>query len=139
MEIEPIDGMAHGVDGFGSKLIRSLVFIKHCPCRFNECLVLSLHNTILLWSVWSQKLVFDPFFIKELFNACVLEFGSIVTSYSLDLHLKLILGSSCKFLEVFLDFTLVLQKEYPSETRIVINNYKTVFVTANAYVCHQPK
>ena len=81
----------------------------------------------------------DPFFIKELFNACVLELGSVVTSYSLDLHLKLILGSSCKFLEGFLDLTLVLQKEYPSETRIVINNYKTVFVTANAYVCHRPE
>ena len=79
----------------------------------------------------------DPFFIKELFNACVLEFGSIVTFYSLDLQLKVILGSSFKFLESFLTFTLVLQKEYPSETRIVINNYKTIFVTAYAYVCNK--
>jgi hypothetical protein len=44
------------------------------------------------------------------------------------------LGSSCKLLEDALDFTLITQKEYPSETRIAINNYKTIFVTTNAYV-----
>jgi hypothetical protein len=27
-----------------------------------------------------------------------------------------------------------MQKEYLSETRIVINNYKTIFVIANAYI-----
>src|SRR6266508_4595510 len=40
------------------------------------------------------------FFIKELFNACILEFTSVVASYPFDLHFKLVLSSSCKFLKV---------------------------------------
>jgi hypothetical protein len=32
-----------------------------------------------------------------------------------------------------------LQKEHPSETRIIINNDKTIFVTANAYICNGTK
>jgi hypothetical protein len=32
-----------------------------------------------------------------------------------------------------------MQKEYPSKTRIIINNDKTIFITTNAYVSHQPK
>ena len=76
----------------------------------------------------------DNFFIKELFNVGVLELRPIVTSNSLDLDIKLILGSFCKLLEDAMYFTLVTQKEYPSETRIIINNYKTIFVTTNAYI-----
>jgi hypothetical protein len=76
----------------------------------------------------------DSFLIKELFNIGVLELRPIVTPNSLDLDIKLILGSSCKLLEDALDFTLITQKEYPSETRIVINNYEIIFVTTNAHV-----
>ena len=76
----------------------------------------------------------DSFYIKKLFNVGVLELCPIVTSNSLDFDIKLILGSSCKLLEDTLDFTLFTQKEYPSETRIIINNYKTIFVTTNAYI-----
>ena len=76
----------------------------------------------------------DSFFIKELFNIGVLELCSIVTSNSLDLDIKLILGSFCKLLEDAMYFTLVTQKEYPSETRIIINNYETIFVTTKAYI-----
>ena len=76
----------------------------------------------------------DPFFIKKFLNIGVSEFRAIVTSNILDLQLKFILSSSNEFLDNFLNFTLVMQKEYPSETRKIINNYKTIFVTANAYV-----
>ena len=79
----------------------------------------------------------NSLFIKILFNVGVLELGAIVTSYSFDLGFKLILGSFCKFLESFLHYTFVMQKEYLSETRIIINNDKTVFVTTNAYVRHR--
>ena len=80
----------------------------------------------------------DSFFIKELFNVGVFEIRSIVTSNSLDLDIKLILGTFCKLLEYAMYFTLVTQKEYPSETRIIINNYETIFVTTNAYICNTP-
>jgi hypothetical protein len=43
-------------------------------------------------------------------NVGVLELGAIVTSHSLDLHIKLILGSCGKLLEYFMNFALVLHK-----------------------------
>jgi len=32
-----------------------------------------------------------------------------------------------------------MQKEYPSETRRIIDNDKAIFVTTNAYVGHRPE
>ena len=81
----------------------------------------------------------NPFFIKVIFYVGVLELGAIVASYFIDLGFKLILGSFYKFLEGFLYYTFVMQKEYPSEMRIIINNDKTIFVTTNANVSHRPK
>ena len=47
----------------------------------------------------------DSFFVKKFFNIGIPKLGVIV-----------------------------LQKEHPSEAGNIINNYKTVFVTANAYI-----
>jgi hypothetical protein len=69
----------------------------------------------------------------------VLELGAIATSYLLDLDIKLIFISFQELLEHLLCFALVMQKEYPSETRIVINYYKTKFVTANPNVSDRTK
>jgi hypothetical protein len=71
----------------------------------------------------------DSFFIKEFFNIGVLEFQTIVTSYIFDVQLIFILSSSNEFLDNSLSFTFILQEEYPSETRNIINNDKTIFVT----------
>jgi hypothetical protein len=38
-----------------------------------------------------------------------------------------------------LSFTFILQKEYPSETEIIINNNKIIFVTTNTNVCNMTK
>jgi len=76
----------------------------------------------------------DSLFIKKFLNIGVSEFRAIVTSNILDLQLKFILSSSNEFLDNSLNFAFVMQKEYPSETRKIINNYKTIFVTANANV-----
>jgi hypothetical protein len=81
----------------------------------------------------------DAFLIKILFHLSVLEFDSIVTSYLLDLGIKLILSPLQKLLEHLLCFTLFMQKEYPSEMLMVINNYKTIFVPDNANVGHGTK
>jgi hypothetical protein len=78
--------------------------------------------------------MFAVFLIKIVFNLSILELGAIVTPDLLDLGIKLILSLLQELLEHLLRFTLVMQKEYPSKTRIVINNYKTIFVTVNAYV-----
>jgi hypothetical protein len=54
----------------------------------------------------------NAFFIKILYNVGVLELSAIVTSHSLDLHIKFILGSCGKLLENFMNFALVLHKVY---------------------------
>jgi len=134
VDVEAVDCMASGVDCFGPKAIRSLVLIKHSSCGFNQGSILPLHNAILLRSVWSGEFILDSLFIKKFFNICISKFRAIVTFNMLDLQLILILSSSYEFLDYPLSFTLILQKEHPSEAGKIINNYKTIFITANAYV-----
>jgi hypothetical protein len=65
----------------------------------------------------------DALFIKKLFNLGVLEFGPIVTSHFLDGKIKLLLCSSNKGFHLIVYLALIIDKEYPSETGIIINNY----------------
>src|SRR5688572_14520404 len=131
--------MACRIDHFRPKLIRCLVLIKHCSCGINESSILSLHNPILLWSVWDGEYMINIYLVKILFNVGVLELGAIVTSYSLDLHFKLILCSCCKLLEYPMNFTLVMQEEHPCIARVIINNDKSIFVSPNINVSHRTK
>jgi hypothetical protein len=131
--------MTCSVDRFGPKAIEGLVLINHCPCRLNKSPILSFGHPILLWSIECQKFMLVAFLIKIIFNLNVLELGAIVTFYLLDFGIKLILRSLKELLEHLLCFILVLQKEYLSETRIIINNYNPIFVTANANVGDRTK
>jgi hypothetical protein len=81
----------------------------------------------------------DASFIKEAFYLSVHELGAVITFNPLDLNIKLILCPSQELLLHFLCFTLVLQKEHLSKTRIIISNDKTVFVTTNTYVGDRTK
>jgi hypothetical protein len=65
----------------------------------------------------------DAFIIKKLFNLSVFEFGPIVTSYFLDRKTKFLLCSSDKGFHLVVHLALIIEKEHPSETRIIINNY----------------
>ena len=133
VDVKAVDCMASGVDCFGPKAIQGLVLIKHGSCGFDQGPILPLHNAILLRSVWSREFMLDSFFIKKFFNICIPKFRAIVTSNMLDLQLILILGSY-EFFDYPLSFTLILQKENSSEAGKIINNYKTIFVTVDAYV-----
>ena len=74
------------------------------------------------------KLMLDALFIKEL-NLSVLEFSPTVASHFLDWETELLLYSSNKYLHLFLNLAFVVQEKYPSETGIVINDNKTIFIT----------
>jgi hypothetical protein len=139
VEVEAVDAMASHIDCFSPKNIQSIIFIKHGSCGFNQCSIFSFQNAILLRGVWSGEFMLDPFFIKKFFNIGVPEFRSIVTSYILIFQPIFILSSSNELLDYSLSLTFILQKEYPSESRKIINNDKTIFVTANAYVCNGSK
>jgi hypothetical protein len=104
------------VDSFSPKVVRGLVLIKHCPCRLTEGHILSFGHPILLWSIGCRKFMVDAFLIKIAFNLSILELGAIVTPYLLNLGIKLILSPLQELLEHLLCFTLVMKKEYSSET-----------------------
>jgi hypothetical protein len=55
----------------------------------------------------------DAFFIKIVFNLSVLELGAIITSYSLDFSIKLILCSLQKISLAPLEFHFYLAKRTP--------------------------
>ena len=71
----------------------------------------------------------DVLFIKKHLNLGVLEFGPIIASHFLDGETELLLRSSNKSLHFVSNLTLIKQEKYPNETRIIINNNKTIFVT----------
>ena len=65
----------------------------------------------------------DALIIKKLLNLGVSKFGPIVASHFLDWETEFILCPSYKCLHLVLYLALIKDKEYPSETRIIINNY----------------
>jgi hypothetical protein len=83
MKIEAIYGMASRVYDFRPKLFRRLLFSQHRPCHVNECLVLPLHYTILLWRVGSGELMLDAFLLKIFLHLKIFELKSIIAPYIL--------------------------------------------------------
>ena len=73
--------------------------------------------------------MFDALIIKKLLNLGVPELGPIITCYLLDWETKFLLCSPNKGLYLFLYLTLIKDKEYPSETGIIINNNRSIFIT----------
>ena len=94
MKVEPIDGVASGVNRLRPKSIRCLVFLKHGPCHIQKSSILSLHNTILLRCVGRRELMFDALLLKKAFDLRVLELRPVVASYLLDSQSELILNPS---------------------------------------------
>jgi hypothetical protein len=76
----------------------------------------------------------DALILKEAFNLRILELCPIVASYLFYPQSKLILSPSQESFECILGLRFFLQKEYPSEARIVIHNYKTILTPVDAYV-----
>jgi hypothetical protein len=81
----------------------------------------------------------DALFIKKFFNLGVLEFGPIVTPYFLDWETKFSLCSSNEGFHLILHLALIKEKEYPSETGIIINYNKSILITPDAKVGNRSK
>jgi hypothetical protein len=133
VKIETVDGVAGGVNRLCPKSIWCLVLIKHGPHHIQKSSILPLHNTVLLRCVWRRELMLDAL-LKKSFNLRVLELRSIVASNLFDSQFGLILSSSQEFLQGLLGLRFFLQKEHPSEARIIIHNYKTILTPSDAYV-----
>jgi hypothetical protein len=137
MKVESIDGVASGVNSLRPKKIRCLVLIKHGPCHIQKSSIFPLHNTVLLRCVGRREHMLDALFLKKSFNLRVLELCSIIASNLLDSQSELILSSSQESLKGLLGLRFFLQKEYPSEARIIIHNYKTILTPVDAYVSYR--
>jgi hypothetical protein len=66
---------------FDQKLLRHLVFSKHCSRHVNELSVLPFHYIILLRCVGGGELILDAFLLKVLFHLKVLKLRAISTPY----------------------------------------------------------
>jgi hypothetical protein len=99
VKVEPVNGVAGGVNRLHPKLIRCLVFLKHGPCHIHKSSILSLQNTILMRCVGRRELMLDALLLKKSFNLRVLELCSIVSSNLFDSQSKLILSMSQEFLK----------------------------------------
>jgi hypothetical protein len=79
----------------------------------------------------------DALILKKAFYLRVLELCPIIASYLLDSQSELILSPSQEPFKGLLGLRFFLQKEYPSEARIIIHNNKTVLTPVDAYVSYQ--
>jgi hypothetical protein len=131
--------MTSHINRLQPKPVESHVLMKHGSYHLYESHILPFNYPILLWSAGGQKLMLDTFFIEIIFYLSVLELSFIVTSNRLESSIKFILCSLQEFVYLLLSLTFILQKEHPGETRIILNNDKTVFVTANTNVGDRPK
>jgi hypothetical protein len=102
VKVEPVDGIAGGVNCLLPKPILCLVFFKHGPHHIHKSYVLSLHNTISLRCVGSRELMLDALLLKKSFNLGVLGLYPIITSNLLDSQSKLVLSLSEEFLQSLL-------------------------------------
>ena len=81
----------------------------------------------------------DALFIQKLFNLGVLELGPIITPYFLDWETEFLLCPSNEDFHLLLHLALIKDKEYPSETGIIINNNQSIFVTPDAKIGNRSK
>jgi hypothetical protein len=76
----------------------------------------------------------DAFFIQVVFYLSILELDVIITSNLLNFSIKFIFVLSSRISLAPFEFHHYLEKEHPSETRIIINNNRTILVTTNTNV-----
>ena len=68
MKVEPVDGVAGGVNRLSPKPVQSLILIKHGPCHVQKSSILPLYYTILLRCVGRRELMLDALILKEAFD-----------------------------------------------------------------------
>src|SRR3954470_15073505 len=112
--------MTCSIDSFGPEPDRCLVFNKHSSCHFNKSVILPFNHTILLRCISSREFMSKTIGIKKIFDICILELCTIITSGMLQRYFILGLSSLSESFEDINHFALVLEEEYPSIAREII-------------------
>src|SRR3954462_1324063 len=126
--------MTCSIDNFSPEPDRGLVFSKHSSGHLNKSMILPFNNTILLRSICSREFMSETIGIKKIFDMCILEFCTIITSDMLHRYFILGLSSLSESFEDIDNFALIVEKEYPSITREIINNNETILVASHASI-----
>src|SRR3954464_11313345 len=126
--------MTCSIDSFSPKPDRSLVFSKHSSGHFNNSMILPFNYTILLRCIRSREFMSESIGIKKIFDMCILEFCTIITSDMLQRYFILGLSSFGESIEDVDNFALIIEKEYPSITREIINNNETILVASQTSI-----
>src|ERR1043165_2375896 len=126
--------MTCSIDSFSPEPDRCLVFSKHSSGHFNKSSILPFNNTILLRCVCSREFMSETIGIKKIFDMCILEFCTIITSDMLQRYFILGLSSLSESIEDIDNFALIIEKEYPSIAREIINNHDTILVASQASI-----
>src|SRR3954468_22960072 len=100
--------MTGSVDGLSPEPNRSLVFSKHSSGHFNKSSILPFYYTILLRCICSREFVSESIGIKKIFDVCILEFCTIITSDILQRYFVLGLSSLGESFEDIDNFALII-------------------------------
>src|SRR3954464_3250095 len=122
--------MTCSIDCFSPEPDRCLVFSKHSSDHFNKSLILPFNHTILLRCISSKEFMSKTIGIKKIFDVCIFEFCTIITSDMLQRYFILGLSSLSESFEDIDHFALIIEKEYPSIAREIINNNETILVAS---------
>src|SRR3954466_15534291 len=118
--------MACSIDSFSPEPDRSLVFNKHSSGHFNKSMILPFNNTILLRCICSREFMSETIGIKKIFDMCILEFCTIITSNMLQRYFILGLSSLSESFEDINHFALIIEKEtqvYPEKSSTITRPY----------------
>src|ERR1043165_9519677 len=118
--------MTCNIDGFSPEPDRCLVFSKHSSGHFNKSSILRFNHTILLRCISRREFMNKTIGIKKIFDICILEFCTIITSGMLQRYFIFGLSSLSESFEDIDHFTFVIEKEYPGVAREIINNNQTI-------------
>jgi hypothetical protein len=118
--------IACSADKIGPKASWSPMLIEHRPSHFNYSVVLSFHDSILLWDTRVRELLINTMLKTKLIERGIPKLSPIVTTNTFQAVGMLIIRPQSHALKVLKHFILALQEENPRVMRIVINDDKNI-------------
>src|SRR3954463_9614941 len=131
--------MTCSIDSFSPKPYRGLVFSKHSSGHFNKSSILPFNHTILLRCISRRKFMSKTIGIMKIFDMCILEFCTIITSDMLQRYFIFGLSSLSESFEDIDHFAFIIEKEYPGVAREIINNNETILFAPQACIILRTK
>src|SRR3954463_9021395 len=131
--------MTCNIDSFIPEPYRCLVFSNHSSGHFNKSSILPFNHTILLRCISCREFMSKTIGIKKIFDICILELCTIITSDMLQRYFIFDLSSLSESFEDIDHFAFIIEKEYPGVAREIIDNNETILVASQAFIILRTK